>query len=390
MKILVVTPHYYPEHFSITHICESFVKKGHEVLVVTNQPNYGFDGILKGYEKVFDGTINGVRVHRVKIIPRKESRLSIIRNYLSFWSHSRSYVKKLKEDFDVVYSMTLSPVIAASAANLYAKKHGVKHVLHCLDLWPESSVVTGGIRRRSLSYLLLHAWSKRIYSAADEILISSPSFADYLKSHFGLEENMHYVPQPSFSKNIEYVPSKSGETRFLYVGNIGKLQLVSNLIEGFSLTKSKKAKLMIIGMGSLSKSLNKQIQDLGLEGRVVYLGPMNQEKASPYYGEADFAVVSLKGDGPVGKTIPNKMVTAMGFAKPILAVIEGDGRKILEETGGAVLSNEEPQNIAKAIDDACLLSFKEREEMGKANLSYYKQHFELERVVDEIVARLKK
>ncbi len=392
MKILVVTPHYYPEHFSITSICESFVKKSHEVLVVTNRPNYGFDGILQGYEKVSEEEINGVRVHRCPIVPRRASRLSIIRNYLSFHRNSRRYIKKLSEEFDVVYSMTLSPVIAASAANLYAKKHHVRHVLHCLDLWPESSVVTGGIRRHSLSYWLLHRWSRKIYEGPDEILLSSPSFEDYLHKEFGLEDKpLLYVPQPVLSCQ-EKLPavSYSSKNEFLYVGNIGKLQLVEELVEAFGLVHGDSFHLTLIGMGSRSKAINALIQEKHLEDKVAYLGPMNQIKASAYYEKADFVVVALKNAGMVGKTVPNKLLSAMAFGKPVLGILQGDGRAILEETKGAVFGGEGKEEIAKAIEEAISLPAEKRKEKGEANRAYFQEHFQLDKIVDSILNELKK
>ena len=72
MKILVVTPHYYPEGFSITAMCEEWTKEGNEVLVVTDKPNYGFGRILPEYRHVNDEVINGVRVHRCNSFARKD------------------------------------------------------------------------------------------------------------------------------------------------------------------------------------------------------------------------------------------------------------------------------------------------------------------------------
>ena len=57
MKILIVCQFYYPEQFRITDICETLVKKGNEVTVLTGLPNYPKGHIEKGesemsYEKM--------------------------------------------------------------------------------------------------------------------------------------------------------------------------------------------------------------------------------------------------------------------------------------------------------------------------------------------------
>ena len=73
MKILVICQYYYPEPFRITDLCEELVKRGHEVMVVTGEPNYPEGEIYKGYEnhRKSNEVIKGVRVHRCPIIPRK-------------------------------------------------------------------------------------------------------------------------------------------------------------------------------------------------------------------------------------------------------------------------------------------------------------------------------
>lgn len=121
MKILVVCQLYYPENFVITNICEELVKIGHDVTVLTGKPNYGYNKILPEYVNIKYEEINGVKVHRVKLVARNKSRFSIIKNYLSFWKNSKSWIRKCKEKFDIVYSMSLSPVTILAAGDLYKK-----------------------------------------------------------------------------------------------------------------------------------------------------------------------------------------------------------------------------------------------------------------------------
>lgn len=391
VKILVLTPHYYPEGFSITSICERWAKQGHDVFVVTNRPNYGYGHILPEYRHVKDEMINGVRVHRCFLFARKKSRLSIIANYLSFYASSSLYLSHLKEDFDVVYSFSLSPIIAVSGANKYKKKHHVPHYLHCLDLWPESVLVTHAMKKKSLGYRLLYRWSKSIYSKADEILVSSPSFESYFRDELELKDiPIAYVPQPAFlspqeGDDIVY----STPNNFLYAGNIGSLQLVENLALGFSLLKEGEATLHIIGMGSRKEAVESLIKEKGLQDRVIYHGPLPRKKTSCYYKNCEGIIVSLKDEGYVGKTIPNKLISSLSFGKPIFALIGGDGKALLEKTGGAFFGkSESPEDIAEGIRLFLTLSEEEKKAMGQKNLSYFQSHFEFGKTVDDITSIL--
>ena len=394
MKILVVTPHYYPEGFSITAMCEEWVKEGNDVFVVTDKPNYGFGQILPEYRHVKDETINGVRVHRCNSFARKDSRISIVANYLSFYLTAKNYLSHLKENFDVVYSFSLSPIISVSGANVYARKHRVRHVLHCLDLWPESVLCTGAMKKKSLGYRILYHWSREIYKKADEILVSSPSFKTYFEEILKLPgDNISFVPQPPYlveqdGKDFQY-PRKNA---FLYAGNIGRLQLVENLCEAFSLLPDNvEASLYIIGMGARKNQVERLVKEKHLEPRVIFLGPKPRKETARYYANVDGVVVSLTDKGFVGKTIPNKLSSSLYYGKPFFAVIHGDGRDLLEKIGGAVFSDkEDPASIKDAILKFLSLSEEEKQRMGEANKKCFEEHFSFSSCMEQINEHLKK
>ncbi len=391
MKILVVCQFYYPEHFSITDVAREFVDAGHEVLVVTGKPNYGYGRILDGYKDVSDEVIQGVRVHRCNLYPRKKSRLSICRNYLSFWWNSRRYLKRLKEEFDVVYSMSLSPLISIVGGTIYARKHHVRHVLHCLDLWPESPVVTKAIHRNSLSYNILHHWSKRIYSNLDRILVSSPSFESYFRDELHITEvPIRFVPQPPMIGHAQESVSYDHKVNLVYAGNVGTLQLVEQFVEAVAKAKDDiDVGLSIIGMGARVEAVKALIAKEHLEDRVTFFGVRSRDATAAYYENATGIIVSLTDRGWVGKTIPGKLNGALSYGRPILACLGGDGRKVLEETGGAVISlGEGIDDIAKAILELGKKSEEELRLMGEKNRKYYDEHFDTKRVVDEIISQL--
>lgn len=387
MKILVVCQFYYPENFVITNICEAIAAKGHDVTVLTGKPNYGYNQIVPGYEKIKYEEINGVKVHRVKLFPRKHSRLSIIRNYLSFWRNSKKWVKRCKEDFDIVYSMSLSPVTILSAGNLYKKKHHVKHVVHCVDLWPESVIVTHAVKKNSLVYRLLYKWSYKLYEKVDHVIIGSPSYKQYFDEvlHLG-NKKMTYIPQPSLVESSDVMPfDYKGGFNILYCGNLGTIQMIDKIPEAMNLIKDQDIKFHIIGMGPKENLLKNKIKEFHLEDRVIYHGPIPAKQAAAYFKSADCLYVSLKDDGFTGKTIPNKLVMYMAFAKPIIAMLNGDGRDTLLSSNGALICEESPSSLASAITKMKSLTIEEKEKLGHNNQAYHRAHFSIGVVSDNII-----
>ena len=379
MKILAICQFYYPENNPFTTVCEQLVKEGNDVTVLTAKPNYGYGYILPEYKNIKFERINGVNVHRVKIFPRKKSRLSIILNYLSFWANSKKWARKCKEKFDIVYSMSMSPVTILAPGNLYKKRHGVKHIVHCVDLWPESVLVTHAVRKNSLTYKFLYKWSKDLYKPVDKVIVGSPSFDNYFKDVLKLEKKTDFVPLPSLVDKVEGEPYKY-EKKFniLYCGNLGLIQLIDLIPEAMSLVNNDNIQFHVIGMGPLSGYLKKTIQEKGLEDKIVYHGPIPAKKAASYFASADALYVSLKDEGYVGKTIPNKLVMSMAFGKPIIGVVNGDGKDLLVKAGGAICCEQNASSVAEAINKLYSLSSEDRKKLGHNNQVYYSNNLSIE------------
>ncbi len=378
MKILAICQYYYPENMVFTNICEELVKQGNDVTVLTGKPNYGYGEIIPEYKKVKYEEINGVKVHRVNLIARKKTRLSIIRNYLSFWSSSKKWIRKCKEEYDIVYSMSMSPVTILSAGNLYKKKHHVKHVVHCVDLWPESVLVTHAVRKNSLMYKILYKWSVDLYKDVDHVIIGSPSYKEYFEKVLKLEKKTTFAALPSLVESNDAEPFKY-EKKFniLYCGNLGLIQLIDLIPEAMKEINNPDIQFHVIGMGPKSDKLQSLIKEYGLDDKLIYHGPIPAKKAASYFASADALYVSLKNDGYVGKTIPNKLMMSMAFGKPILGVISGDGKDLLEKAGGALIAEENASSIAKRINEFAEMSDEERKKLGKLNQAYYFSHLSI-------------
>ena len=391
MKILIVTQLYYPERISTSDIAEGLLKEGHDVTVLTGKPNYGYGHILEEYRKVKYEEINGVKVHRVNLKARKQTRMSVIRNYLSFHNNAKRYVRKLDDDFDVVMSISLSPVISIAPAIKYARKHKVKHILYCEDLWPESTVVTGAVKKNSIMYKLLYKWSVSLYKKCDEIIVSSPSFKEYFEKELHIaDKKFKHINQPilqSKNKSIDPIVYEK-KHNFVYAGNIGTLQNIDLLVDAMKYVKSD-SKLYLMGMGKRLEAIEKKIKDNHLEDKVEYVGAFPIEKAERYFVNADALIVSLKSEGYVGKTIPNKLVQYLRYSRPILSVLKGDGLELLKNTNGAVFAEENSEDIALRIDEIANKKPSELEALGMNNKKYFDEHLTSEVLIHQFSEELK-
>lgn len=373
MKILVVCQYYYPEPFRVNDICEEMVKRGHEVTVVTGEPNYPEGQIYEGYENHAhaDEVINGVKVHRCPIIPRKTGSVYRLLNYFSYQHEAKKYIKKL-DGHDVVFVNQLSPVMMAEPAIKYGKKHGVPVVMYCLDLWPES-LVAGGVSRGSMIYKVFHWISKRIYRSVDRILITSRMFRSYLKEQFGIEdERIDYLPQ--YAEGLfEKLPFKksSGEVDLVFAGNIGAAQSVETIIRAAQKLVGKQVQFHIVGSGAELERLQKLAKGLN---NVTFYGRRPLEEMPEFYAKADAMLVTLQADPVLSLTLPGKVQSYMAVGKPIIGAIDGETAEVIREAkcgfcGKADDADELVRNIKLFMNST------DKEQMGLNARAFYETYF---------------
>ncbi len=387
MKILVVCQHYFPEPFRITDICEELAQLGHDVTVVTGTPNYPMGEIYPGYEKgkKSDEVLNGVKIHRCKIAPRKTGVVNRVRNYFSYASASKKYVKTLPGDFDVVFANQSSPVMMASAGLTYKKKYGKKLVLYCMDIWPECLCV-GGIRRDSAVYNLFKKISGKIYSGADVLLVSSQLFRGYMTRMFGIDDSrIHYLPQHAESQFLSLEEKTPADTfELLFAGNIGAAQNLGTVIEAARLLQEEPVRFHIVGEGTELENLKSKAQGLS---NVVFYGRKPLEEMPRYYAMADAMLITLTDDPVVSLTLPGKVQTYMAAGKPIVGAINGETALVLENAQGGYCG--EAGNARLLADNILkLMASGKATQIGRSNKEFYLNNFSKEKFIHDLLAHL--
>lgn len=389
MKILVVYQHYKPEPFRISDVCETLAENGHEVTVVTGVPNYPMGEIYAGYEnKHTDEYINGVHVHRCALHPRKHGILHRVWNYYSFVYSSKKYCATLPGDYDVVYLPQTSPVMMSEAGLMYAKKHGKRSVLYCMDLWPES-LTAGGIKADSLIYRIFLRISRRIYGQADRVMISSRNFLDYFRNTLQLPtDNLRYVPQyaETLFDGVGEKTSHEPPYQFVFAGNVGELQSVETIIEAARLLKDDtRAHFHIVGDGIALKHCQALAEDLT---NVTFHGRLDVSRMPEFYEMADAMLLTLKDKSTSAYTLPGKTQSYMAAGRAIIAAANGETADVIAASGsGVCVPAEDAQALANAICE--MISQPEKmPECGENGRRYYRDVFSKEAFFEKLTEEL--
>lgn len=393
MKILIICVRYYPEQFSITNIAENLASKGHDVTVLTGRPSYGYGRILPEYKRVKYEIVNNVKIYRIKNYARKKSYFSLALEYLSFYFGFNAFLRRHKVQYDIVLSHVHSPIFTVISANKYCKRNHLKHFHYGLDIWPESLIATNSTQRNTLFYKIMLNISKNAYSKVDSIAFSSPSVDWYFKNILQLPINVKTIYQPSLSSYSFLSQAKYNKDvfRLVYIGSITKFTGISMLADAvYSIEKKDKLRISIVGSGSELTKLVDRIKELNLESCFEIVGRVSADRTIHYYENADAVFIPLLNNSYTSLMIPQKVIETLKLGRPVLGMLSGDGRDILEKSSGSVFCSESVEGIRGGIIKMLGLSIDDRIKMGTNNYNYFKNHpeFSLDYSCDAILAEM--
>lgn len=394
MKLLIVTHYFWPEMMKINDFASEMVSRGHEVTILTGLPNYPQGKFFKGYSFLgpYRETWNGVKIIRVPLYPRgKGISWRLVLNYITFpvfASLLLPFILRGRIDKILVYQ--LSPFFASIPAVFASWLKRAPSAIWVTDIWPESLMVTNTIKNKS-ALKFVNSIVMWVYKNNQKILTTSKGFIPRIKLQGVEEEKMEYIPQwaESFFENIElnkgeYEDSNVPEGKFiiLFAGNIGTSQDMPTIIKAAEILKEEKdIAFVFLGDGTHKEWAEKEAKTLGLDS-VHFLGKKPLETMPYYYSKAGALLVSLISTDLFSVTLPAKIQTYLASGKPVLASLDGEGGRIIEEyNAGLSVPASSPEKLAEAVLRLSTLSSTELNELGVNAKDAYKKEFYRDKVI---------
>lgn len=391
MDILVITQYYYPEQFRINDICEELAKNNN-VTVITGLPNYPEGQIAKEYRffKNRKQEINGVKVVRVSMIGRGHNVIKLFLNYLSYMITASCKVMFMKKRYDIVYVHEVSPVTQILPGILAKKLSKCRLVVNCQDIWPEVIKVYG-IRESSIIFKIVKKFSSCLYRGADQILISTSAFKNYLIEVCKVKKeniNLLYNHAEDIYLHFGNKTNNDNKIHLLFAGNIGKAQNLDCLVNAVSILEPEYKNEIIIdlvGDGSYLEELKQMINSLNLNQIFIFHGRKNINELREYYELADAFILTLEGNSLIGNTIPSKLQSYMGAGKYILASINGETANLINKVDcGKVCSAGDYNQFTINIKDFILNKDIFMEKGIKGRL-YFKNNFTIDIFTNKLI-----
>ena len=359
------------------------------VSVVTNVPNHPAGRIYPGYRNALaqTETVAGIKVYR--LLTFLAANQGVLRRSVGYFSYLVMVI--LAAPFlpraDIVVST--SPQFFCGLAGYFVSRiKRVPWVLEIRDLWPESIVAVGAVRRNLLLRWLV--WLANFaYRHADRVVCVTDSFKEamiaegipaakieVIKSGVDLE---FFSPERSVGPEAGRIPgleNTQGKFVVSYVGTHGMAHGLDTVLSAAELVRDLPDVLfLLVGDGAERANLVKQRDIMRLDN-VVMLDQQPKTRMPAIWAVTDVSLVVLKNQPLFRTVIPSKIVESMAMMKPVILGVRGESEALLRESqAGLCVQPESPAQLARAVR-RLHADPDERRAMGLAGRQFVEQRFD--------------
>jgi glycosyltransferase involved in cell wall biosynthesis len=398
MKVLVVSQYFWPESFRINEVVASLADRGIQVCVLTGKPNYPDGKVFPGYRSWGCQTDrHRFPIFRVPIYPRgRKSALQLALNYLSFVASASvfGWWALRRVPFDVVLVYAPSPLLQALPALFLSRLRRCPLVVWVQDLWPESLEATGYVRNGVIISAIRQVVTF-LYKRTDLILVSSRPFERSIRQMVPTAQ-IAYYPNSVDSMFCDPDSGTKPDVSILddgfnvvFAGNLGTAQAVSVIVAAAEkLVAYREIRLVVLGSGSELEWMKRQIVERNLQN--LHLAGRFPVESMPFLLARASALLVTLADRPIfAATVPNKIQAYMAVGRPIIACLKGEGARIVTKANaGIAVQPEDANSLADAIVELYEAPPAIRAEMGANGRAYYREHFDHERLISELIEHL--
>jgi len=359
---------------------ENLVRNGYNPTIFCASTNHFSDENIdtKGKKYITD-LQDGISFVFVNTPNYKGNGKKRIYNMISFYRKLFPVAKeyaKLNGKPDVILASSVHPLtLVAGIKN--AKKFKIPCICEVRDLWPESIVAYGALKRNSLVAKILYQGEKWIYKKADSIIMTWEGGREYIvdqgwEKTIDLNKVNHIsngVVIDSFDRNseenqvIDSDLDNEDYKNIVYAGSIRKVNNVGLLLDAAKIIQnqgSNQIRFLIYGSGDESEMLKQRCENEGIRN-VIFKGRV-EKKYIPYILKKAYVNILHNSSTSLDKygQSQNKFFEYLAAGKCIVQTYSTGYSICNRYNCGICAPVQNPEEIAKAIIKAC-----EDEEMNK-------------------------
>lgn len=382
---------------------KNWASMGHHVTVLAGMVHYATGEKPKKYrgkytvkEKDF---YNGVDVLRSNV--SKSYNISFLGRLWAYFSFVLSSIYaglfKTKIKYDIII-VTSPPLFVGITAYVLSRIKRVPFVFEVRDLWPESAIDTG-ILKNSLIIKFAYWFEKFVYKKALLINVLTPAFRTKLISEKKVpSEKILFIPNAAdftLAESLDKFDSSAYKERLgltdkfviTYVGAHGVANHLIQLIEVAERLKDTNVVFQLIGDGMQKPMLIEEVTKRNLNN-VQFVNSVSKNEVFKYILSSDIGASVLKKVDTFKTIYSNKTFDYMSCKKPILLLIDGVSRELVEEANcGWYAEPENIDEIEKTIRE--ILKANNMIQLGENGYNYAKKHFDRTVLAEKYIYKIK-
>ena len=401
MRILYLSQYFPPEVGATQNrayeMAANFVKKGHQVTMLTEIPNHPSGIINPEYCGKFMVRSNwdGIDVIRVwvKASPIK-SFLNRMLFYISYMINTTiAGLLVARERYDFIY-VTSPPLFVGVAGlfNMFIRQ--IPMIFEVRDLWPDSAVYLGELKNSTV-ITLARKLELACYKYAELIVVVTEGTKHILVKRGIPAEKIVVIPNGANLNRYQFDSEGRDKIRrqlnledkfvAIYAGIHGIAQGLEIIIKAAKILDSQsQIHFLMIGSGPQKAILRQMVSNYGLTNVTLH-NEVSMDEMSCYLSAADIALIPLKNIDLFKHVLPSKMFDAWACRRPIILLVDGEARRVMEEAQtGVFVPPENPELLAETLIEL-QKSPDDLQRMGLNGRKYVEDHFSREILAEQLL-----
>ncbi len=373
------------------------VKRGYRVFIFASSfIHYQSFNLLEEGEKTRAETIDGIQWVWINTRAYKGNGKDRILGMIDYYRA----MMKIYDNYprpDVIIGSAVH-LLACVAGYKISKRFNTKFVSEIRDLWPETLIELGKLKRKGMVSRMMFALEKYVYKRSDKIIVTAPGMVDYIVERGIKRERIQYINNgvdvETYDARKQQYPLEDTPVRFddqvfnvVYLGAIGTANALDTLIDAAKILMDRQiadVKFTLVGDGPLSETLKKKAEAYQLEN-IVFYNSVGKQYVPSVLSHADCLVFSAN-DSPLYRfgVSANKLFDYMCSSKPVIFAMTTINDFVKESGGGISIKPENSPQMADSILEIYEMSEDERNQMGLKGRLFAEKNFDIPILVNKL------
>jgi glycosyltransferase involved in cell wall biosynthesis len=380
-------------------LARRFVEQGHPTTIfASNFNHYRFAPIermgLFQFRRAVD--VDGVRIVWIKTSHYRLNDWLRVANMISFAVLVMIAGLLERPRPDAVIGVSVHP-LAALAGFYLARLRRARFFFEVTDLWPQTLVDLGRLKRNSLSARFLRRLERYLCRKAERIVMLLPHTASYMESIGIPMDKILWIPNgvelSRYGNLLPYDGAALPPYRIVFMGGFVESNAIDNLLQAARVLKERgrtDIEFLLVGRGTDRNLVIQKAKELGLDN-VRFPDPVPKSEIGKVMSEADAFIYALH-DLPLyryGVSL-NKLTDYLAGGRPIIFSGRSTYDPVAAIGAGYSVPPDDPAAIADAIEKLFSLPPSQRIAMGRKGREYVTEHHDIPKLAVRLLAALER